>query len=332
MNFGGMIKERLKELELEQNDLAAAAGVTDSYISQLLARKKLPPLPGRTDLYAKLEKFLRLPGGKLSELASHERTEEFKKKVRGAPAPLYQPVRELILHKCAPAKEKEIRAIFEMQPFGELERLITQKLLDLVKTIARQGLKSENWLKLIAQLNNRSYKEVRVSILEFLETDVLNISVENCVSFLDPLIDSWDIDLTNFGLEIVLNRRLSPAYLRRLAFVETQPDGPLEEAPGLKEFLGNSSMSGDVTEKEVEFLKKLRFKESRPTALYYYREWQNLRDPLSFREVSVGPLHKHRDTNSVERQTQIHAIRGALKRLEENESIQSKKRKSKAAR
>jgi hypothetical protein len=33
----------------------------------------------------------------------------------------------------------------------------------------------------------------------------------------------------------------------------------------------------------MEFLKKLRFNGKRPTSLYYYRELQNLRDPLHFR-------------------------------------------------
>jgi hypothetical protein len=37
------------------------------------------------------------------------------------------------------------------------------------------------------------------AILEFLDTDVFNVSAENCVSFLDPIIDSWDIDLKTFG-------------------------------------------------------------------------------------------------------------------------------------
>ena len=37
-----VIKQRLEELGLEQRDLAAAAEVTESYISQLLTRKKLP--------------------------------------------------------------------------------------------------------------------------------------------------------------------------------------------------------------------------------------------------------------------------------------------------
>jgi len=33
--------------------------------------------------------------------------------------------------------EKQIRVIFEKQPFGELERLVTQKLLDVVKRVAK---------------------------------------------------------------------------------------------------------------------------------------------------------------------------------------------------
>jgi hypothetical protein len=41
-------------------------------------------------------------------------------------------------------------------------------------------------------------------------------------------------------------------------------------------------MSSDATPEEVAFLKNLKFKSKRPTALYYYRELQNLRDPLHF--------------------------------------------------
>jgi hypothetical protein len=46
-------------------------------------------------------------------------------------------------------------------------------------------------------------------------------------------------------------------------------------------------LSGTVTAEEVEFLKRLKFKGKRPTSLYYYRELQNLRDPLHFREGAV---------------------------------------------
>lgn len=309
-----LIKHRLEELRLEQKDLAAAAGVTDSYISQLLTRTKLPPAPERTDIYAKMGKFLKLPEGKLSDLAAHERAEALKKKLPGSPVPLHKEVREVLLRKCAPGRQKEIRAIFERHPFGELEHLVTQKLLDVTKRIAKEELDSEAWLKLVAKLNGRGYEETRVSILEFLDADIFDLSVENCISFIDPLIDSWDIDLSNFGIQIVLNRSLVPAHLKKLEFVERDPGAPFEEEPGLKDFLDNPSMSRDATEEEIAFLRKLRFNQSRPTALYYYRELQNLRDPLNFRKTSVAPLQKYGDAGQVEKQMQIHAREGAIKR------------------
>lgn len=277
-----MIKQRLEELGLEQKDLASAAEVTESYISQVLTRKKLPPAPDRTDIYEKMAKFLKLPSDRLSKLADLQRTEELKRNLADPPAPLFKEVRELILRKCVPEREKQVRAILEKQPFGELERLVTQKLLDVVKRVAKEELNSENGLHLVARLTGRSYEQVRVTLLELLDTDVFNLSPQNCISFLDPLIESWDVDLTTFGMEIVLNRRLAPGDPKRFEFVEREPDQP-EVEPGLKEFLKDTSLSGTATKEEVEFLKKLRFNGRRPTSLYYYRELQSLRDPLHFR-------------------------------------------------
>jgi transcriptional regulator with XRE-family HTH domain len=283
MDMTLVIRQRMEELDLEQKDLAAEAEVTESYISQLLTRKKAPPAPERTDIYSKMEKSLKLPNGRLSKLVELQREEELKRKAVDPPAPLFQEVRKLILRKCAPEKREEIGAIFEKQPFGELERLVAQKLLDVVKTLAKEELHSENWLHLFARLSDRSYEDVRVSILEFLDTDVFHVSDENCISFLDPLIESWDIDFATFGIEIILNRRLVPGQPKRFEFVERDPEAPFDVEPGLEEFLNDTSLSGDATEEEIEFLKRLRFKGIRPTPLYYYREVQNLRDPLHFR-------------------------------------------------
>src|SRR2546430_16236018 len=171
-----LIRQRLQELGLEQKDLASAAEVTESYISQVLSRKKLPPAPDRTDIYEKMAAFLKLSSDRLSDLAEIQRTEEFKRNLAEPPAPLFKEVRELILRKCVPEREKEIRAILEKQPFGELERLVTQKLLDVVKRVAKEELNSENGLHLVARLTSRSYEQVRVSLLEFLDTDIFNLS------------------------------------------------------------------------------------------------------------------------------------------------------------
>jgi len=281
-----LIKHRLKELGLEQKDLAAAAQVTESYISQLLARKKAPPAPGRTDIYEKIDRALGLPSGELSNLADLQRKEELRKKAAEPPRPLFQECRELILRKCDSARRKELRRIFEKEPFGELERLVAQKLLDVAQGVAREGLRSEEWLRLLAQLSHRSYERMRVALLEFLDTDVFNVSAGNCISFLDPIVDSWDIDLKTFGMEVLLNRRLAAGSLKRFEFAEQSSQRPLAVEPGLEQFLKDASLSGDATAEEIEFLKTLKFREKQPSPIYYYRELQNLRDPLHFPPIA----------------------------------------------
>jgi transcriptional regulator with XRE-family HTH domain len=278
-----LIKQRLEELGLEQRDLAKAAQVTESYISQLLTRKKAPPAPDRTDLYGKLDKVLQLPSGELARLAKVQRKEELKRELDGEPAPLFREVRELILRKCRPDKAAHVRAIFERQPFGELERLVAQRLLDVAEGVAKAELENEYWLRMVAELSGRSFEETRVIVLEFLDTDVFHLSIEQCESFLDPLIESWDIDLATFALDFVLNPRVASENVKRFEFVEQDAPATPAEEPGLAEFLQDATLSGTATQEELTFLKRLRFRGRRPTALYYYRELQNLHDPLHFR-------------------------------------------------
>lgn len=282
MDVSAVIRQRLTDLGLEQRDLAMAAQVTESYVSQLLTRKKAPPASHRTDIYDKMEQCLRLPSGELSKLADLQRQEEWQRRLGDPLTPLFNEVRELILRKCKPDNTKYLRTIFEKHPFGELERLVTQKLLEVVKTVAKEELGREPWLRQVAQFGNRSYEQIRVMVLEFLDTDIFSLSAEHCVAFLEPLIESWDIDLATFGMEIVLNRRLVPVPLKKFAFVEWEPQLPVAEEPGFTAFLQDTFLSGDATEEEIAFLKQLRFKGKRPTPLYYYRALQNLRDPLHF--------------------------------------------------
>ena len=274
-----VIRRRLEELGLEQRDLARAAGVTESYVSQLLTRKKAPPAPSRTDIYDRMNRFLKLPPGELARLAGLQRKEQLKRELGDQPAPLFHEVRALVLRKCNPEKAPHVRAIFEQQPFGELERLVTQTLLDVVKRVAKDELQNDGWLQKMAQLCERSYEETRVTVLEFLETDVLHLSAENCIAFLDPLTQSWDIDLATFSLEIVLNHSVVPGRAKRFEFVEREAGAP---EPGLQKFLQDPALSGSATPEEVAFLTRLTFTHKRPTPLFYYRALQSLRDPLHF--------------------------------------------------
>jgi len=282
MNITDLIKHRLEELGHEQRDLAAAAGVTESYISQLLTGKKSLPAPHRSDIYQKIEAFLKLSDGALLKLADMQRKEELKRKIEEPARPLFREIRELVLRKFKPERAKQLRPIFEKEPFGEIERLITQKLLDVAKGVAKEEWKDENWLRVVARLNHKSFEEMRVIVLEFLDTDIFSLSVQNFVYFLEPLIESWDIDLVTFGMKIILAPELGRERMKQFEFVEREPEPETDEEPGLREFLQDTSLSGDATQEELVFLKRLRFKDRRPNALYYYRELQNLRDPLHF--------------------------------------------------
>jgi hypothetical protein len=67
--------------------------VTESYISQVLTGKKAPPAPERTDIYARVETFLRLPAGQLATLADVQLRDALKRKLADPPS--------LCLKKCA---------------------------------------------------------------------------------------------------------------------------------------------------------------------------------------------------------------------------------------
>src|SRR5262249_30610651 len=138
MDVPHLIQQKLTELGLDQRDLADAAEVTESYISQLLSRKKAPPAPERTDIYDKLGRVLKLPPGKLEGLENQQQKKELRKKIKSPPVPLFKEVRQLLLAKCKQGTQRQLRAIFEKEPFGELERLVSQKVLDVVKALARE--------------------------------------------------------------------------------------------------------------------------------------------------------------------------------------------------
>jgi len=284
MNFSTMVRSRLRTLGYGQKDLARAVQVTDSYISQLLNRRKIPPARNRTDLYARMERFLHLGSGDLGGIAESERTEEIRRKLGKAPEPLFREFRDLILRKCVPERREQVRAVFEAQPFGMLERVIAQKLLEVVQRVARQELDTENWVRLAARVGARSHEEMRVILLEFLDADVFQLSSESCVAFLDPLVEGWSVDLETLRLEILLNPRLVESAHRVFAYVEDEPKQNSAAQSALTEFLNDPRLASRVTADEIRLLRCHRFGDRQPTKLYYYRALQNLRDPVHFHE------------------------------------------------
>src|SRR5438046_6807985 len=100
--------------------------------------------------------------------------------------------------------------------------MITQTLLEVVKVFVREELGREKSLRIVARESDRSYKQMRVAVLEFLDADVFNITPESCIAFLDPLVASWDIDLSSFSLKIVLNHKSAADGSKTFEFVEKE--------------------------------------------------------------------------------------------------------------
>ncbi len=279
MDFVFVVRQRLEELGLDQRDLANAAEVTESYVSQLLSRKKPPPLPNRTDLYDKMSRALELPREELARLAALEQHEALDQKWQQPPPARFGPMRELVLRKCRPARQRQMRAIFEKQPFGELEQLVTRTLIEVVRDEARGHAHDDSWVRSIAKTGRNGYREMRVRVIELLDSDP-RASIGDFSSFLDPLIDWWDYDLDDFTLEVAL----SNGVRRRFGFREETDGEPSAEEPGLRAFLRDSTLSSGATAEEIEILRRLRFPAGgRPTPIFYYRTLQSLRDPLHFR-------------------------------------------------
>ena len=284
MNFSALVRSRLAKLGYGQKDLALAAQVTESYVSQLLSRKKAPPGRDRTDIYPKMEAFLKLEAGELGRLAELDRAEELKRRLIRAPEPMFQQFRDLVLRKCIAETRTEVRTIFDAQPFGMLERLVAQKLLDAVQRVARQQLENEDWIRLAAGVGGHSNEAMRVIVLEFLDADVFHVSSESCVNFLDPLVESWSVDLETLRIDITLKGALVAEPRRTFTFVESDPCERPGGESGLAEFLQDPQLNDHATDEEIRLLRRHGFGGKRPNKLYYYRALQNLRDPLHFPE------------------------------------------------
>ena len=252
MDVALVIRQRLDELQLDQRDLARAAKVTESYVSQILTRKKLAPAPERTDIYDRMDRFLKLPQGELARVAEAHLKEEHLRRL-GEVAPLFPGLRAILLRKCVPAQREAVRAVIERQSFGELERLVAQTLLQAAR----------------------------------LDGDVLELT-QRQLGRLDSAIHAWEWDPATFAVTVHPATGRGPgagAAPKRFEYRERdEPDGDGER--GLLEFLRDPLLSGTASPAELAFLRSLRFKDRRPTALYYYRELQNLRDPLHFRQTA----------------------------------------------
>jgi len=98
-----LVRRRLRELKRTPLELAEAVKVSEAYMSDLVAGRRPPPAPGRTDLYVPMAKFLRLHRNDLPTCARVERAQEGVGHRRPDPQ-----VWNLVLELCDPARQRSL--------------------------------------------------------------------------------------------------------------------------------------------------------------------------------------------------------------------------------
>ena len=80
----------------------------------------------------------------------------------------------------------------------------------MVKNVAKKELASETWLRLMARPVTAAMNRCGSSCSSF-DTDIHRVG-GTLRRLLEPLLESWDMDLVTFGMDIVLNRRSVPTF------------------------------------------------------------------------------------------------------------------------
>lgn len=195
---GQLVRRRLRELKRTPRELAEAMRVTEAYVADLVAGRRRPPAPG-SDLYAPMGKFLRLHRNDLPTCARAERSTVGTRLRRPAPE-----VRRLLLELCLPGKARLLGRRLAKSDGAELECLIVQRLLEVARGFVSRQLEDEVGLRVAATREGRSYLDVRMRLLEFLDVTADSVTARDCEDFVRPRIASWDIDMDTRAMRIVL--------------------------------------------------------------------------------------------------------------------------------
>lgn len=204
-----LLRRRLREIGRSPAELAAAVQVPPEYIDDLIAGRRRPPLPGRTDLYERMTSFLKLGRNDLALCARAERGDA----ENGGGAHPPPAVRRLLLELCEPATA---RALDQRRTKSANERLtgLFARLLDVAQGAVRRVLEDQVTLRVAAERSGTGYLAMRLKVLEFLDATPDTLTPAHVTDFLRPRVALWDVDLESGVLRVVL-RSQEPRHAQR---------------------------------------------------------------------------------------------------------------------
>jgi len=199
VKVGQLLRRRLRELKRTPRELAEAVKVSEDYMADLVAGRRRPPAPSRTDLYAPMTKFLRLHRNDLPTCARAERAAVETGGQRPDPE-----VARQVLELCAPDRQRAVQRRLARPEGAELETVIVGRLLQVAQGFVNRKLEDEVGLRMAATREGCTYLQARMRLLEFLDADPESLTPRDCEEFLRPRITTWEIDLDTRAMRIVI--------------------------------------------------------------------------------------------------------------------------------
>ena len=206
-----ILGKRLEELELSEEELAEAAGVPTKYITDLIAGRRRPPLPGRTDVYGRMTTLLGLGRNELAASAQSERDNAEPGKAT-LPKPT---VRKLLMDLCDPETADELEKRRSKNGNGELIGYL-ERLLHLTQGAVARTLSDQTKLRVPAE-RAASFLNARYAVLEFLDATPSMLTPKDVTTFFHPRVAKWDVDLEAGVLRVVMHSHDQPGNRRRFA-------------------------------------------------------------------------------------------------------------------
>jgi hypothetical protein len=213
VKVGDLVRRRLRELKRTPRELAEAVQVSEIYIADLVAGRRVPPAPGRMDVYAPMTKFLKLHRNDLPTCAKAERDGTTKSRRRPHPE-----VRRQMLELSEPVRARFLARRLSRKDGVGLERVIVGRLLEVAQGFVRRQLDDDVGIRIAAGRDGCTYLEKRMKLMEFLDVTPEGLMPADCEEFVRPRIAAWEIDLDTHAMRIVLrSQEPAPRQVRALS-------------------------------------------------------------------------------------------------------------------
>jgi len=111
---------------------------------------------------------------------------------------------KLLFELCEPRKARLLARQLAKPEGGALEHLIVGRLLEVAQGFVARRLEDEVGMRVAATREGRSYLDMRMRLLEFLDSSPDTITVADCEDFVRNRIVFWDLDLETRAMRIVL--------------------------------------------------------------------------------------------------------------------------------